>query len=193
MTGLIRKMALSFFIAGLLMGCKSRTEKVLDYRLKIETSDEKIYQAFTKLVQRYNAQLGKELLSVAAPSDDSSPSVIRFSKTLRQETGDVGRGQWLKETHNSNDFAALSGTSPKQIETFGMILQFDQVFVEQRMKESPNDPSKDLLLYTLFCHETGHGVGFNHDPDKKKIMFATIDDPNKDFTTYFKDVAATTM
>ncbi len=149
-------------------GTKHKVPSVFDKQIifDLETEDKLLRDSINNLVARYNQDIGNEYLIVDA---ERANSYIEFEKGLHKnsESGAVANGIW--ESHRvvvEND--AIISKSYHEV-----FLKFDLDYFKFKVE------SQDFnFLYRLFCHEVGHGIKFDHDPNPDSVMYYQIPNDN---------------
>ncbi len=192
----VLRLCFALFSLSLLQHCGEpyREQEVKHYVLgftKIDgTTDRRtIEAAFRKQVDHFNASAGFTALEFTTdPGAINSPLEItaglQNSDVACGQNHHVACGQWITTEVSPPNYGPVNGR-PVRTRTYTMHLNMDEEYVRTNL--TPNDAKADLNLFTLFCHEVGHGLTMDHDPEMSSVMYPTLEG-TKDFDGFFRRV-----
>jgi hypothetical protein len=156
-------------------GAAYREEKVKDYKIYFALPDQSLMYDFERLVSEYNEATGLENNAIELVyNEDDANSVATITRGLERQQEKIGFGQWKTKTFEEPSVAQLDGSRPKRIVSYSMELEFDYDYVKQRSNAAGNS-TEWKEVFTLFCHEVGHGLQMNHSSIINDVMYPSID------------------
>lgn len=174
-------------ISTLLIGCGEdyKVIKIKDYKLSIFQGEESDFKILEDLINRYNQDVGRHVLSFErSPASANAP--VKIMPSLREvypeaSSDPAGVGSSYVITKTEHPLVEVTGRKAKM-----WMKHFMELFFQQDIFRS-NNPQ---LVYRLFCHEVGHGLEMDHNrASRHEVMYPYLyDDPETDFNSYFEHV-----
>lgn len=173
------------------------TVHVKEYTFFVESEDQEIIDAVRVLFARYNKDFGDDVLKIVDQKSEANSS-IKFISGLRSSEKKLGLGQWITTTSAKNGSVFEGGSFTKKIEVvYSMELSFDLENFKAKLPYLNKEGHPfDEHLYTLLCHEVGHGLQIPHKNNLSSVMYPSIPDvrgedrPPLDLSSYFAEARA---
>lgn len=177
-----------FLVPTLLQVSCGRIEEnhLLDFRLYFDTKDSELKNYSEDFIRDYNEQVGFTAITWVDTPEEAN-STATFSKGLFKRTTKIGLGQWVADT--KSDFKLNADINHKITRTVNhsMSLEFDVDYVKDNIFSDSN--SDRQAVYTLFCHEIGHGLQMSHTNDSGEVMYVSVEKGVAvDYDKYFQNV-----
>jgi hypothetical protein len=189
-TYITRTVAMLFLV--ILASCGYEKENIKNYRINVSSEDPTIISAAKALINKYNLDAGRIILSYES-NPAAANSFISVHELIDRGGHEIGFGQWINRKKQKIDIVTSDLYPLKERIEWGILLEFDETYFTDRMNENEDSP-RWMALYTLFCHEVGHGLmlddTYNKD-QRSSVMFGIIDEKDlaiKDFDSYFEYV-----
>jgi hypothetical protein len=169
--------------------------RIKNFRLFIETDDSDIINKFKGFSEIFNKEVGLIAASgedrdaitiVDSPSEANSTAKIVLG--LESEKDKIGFGRWETKTSEDAPVLSLTGGNPRRVVEYSMALEFDEAYILDRI-QAPKNSEQWKEIFTLFCHEVGHGMTLVHTDDITDVMYPTINGKRQiDFEQHFENI-----
>jgi len=164
--------------------CGYKNVEIRDYWVYLDTDDASIAKETRRLVYYYNQEIGLEALKITDKKENANSAMI-WTSHLSDAGGKIGYGRWESRTEQDSKFISVLGQRPTRTVNYSMDVEFDREFFVERMSQAKTS-AQWQELFVLFCHEVGHGLTLEHDPDPKNVMYKYIEGADGvKFTEYF--------
>ena len=167
---------------------------IKQYSLHFYSQNTQMLKAAKGFVEKFNRDAGITVLSFSE-TEDGANSYASFIPNLLSQQGAVAYGRAVKNGPPENPLSRIRFTDKKRTVRYAMRLEFDLDYFKTNAAQ-PEGSLGRRSLYTLFCHEIGHGLTLKDVYDSKQrrdIMYGTIESQDvlfKDYKTFFARVRA---
>lgn len=177
--------------------CKPVRVDVQKYIFSLDIEDVDLRKFLTVMVEDYNDAVGFRALSATkikklVTSDiQFYPRVSTFTQDASGEALGMGQHVYLKKPYNPIQNPRWEPSELVVEHSMSVLFEID--FIKSRIAKIGDKTSIEYRnLFQLFCHEIGHGLGFEHEQDKNSIMYYMLDvsGARGDFDHYFSRVIA---